>query len=79
MRSSDDEPQFPIPEWITPAVVAPAPRPRLVTDNQGLIGRGLGKSFKRRSVLRDVHVSVQRGEVVGLDRKSTRLNSSHRL
>ena len=66
MRSGDDEPQFPVPEWITPAVAAPAPRPRLVTDNQGLVGRGLGKSFKRRSVLRDVHVSVQRGEVVGL-------------
>jgi lipopolysaccharide export system ATP-binding protein len=51
-------------------------RPRLVADNRGqsgrspsgrgLIGRGLGKSFKRRPVLRDVNVSVQRGEVVGL-------------
>ena len=41
-------------------------RPRLVADNPGLIGRGLGKSFKRRPVLRGVNVSVQRGEVVGL-------------
>jgi len=40
--------------------------PRLVADNHGLIGYGLGKSFKRRPVLRDVSVSVQRGEVVGL-------------
>jgi len=40
--------------------------PRLVTDNKGLVGHGLGKSFKRRPVLRDVNVSVQRGEVVGL-------------
>jgi lipopolysaccharide export system ATP-binding protein len=40
--------------------------PRLVTDNRGLLGRGLGKSFRRRPVLRDVNVSVQRGEVVGL-------------
>src|SRR5437870_9308818 len=45
--------------------------PRLVADNRGpsergLLGRGLGKSFKRRPVLRDVNVSVQRGEVVGL-------------
>jgi lipopolysaccharide export system ATP-binding protein len=40
--------------------------PRLVADNRGLAGRGLGKSFKRRPVLRDVNVSVQRGEVVGL-------------
>jgi len=41
-------------------------RPRLVADNRGLVGRGLGKSFKRRPVLRGVNVSVQRGEVVGL-------------
>jgi len=40
--------------------------PRLVADNRGLVGHGLGKSFKRRPVLRDVSVSVQRGEVVGL-------------
>ena len=35
-------------------------------DNRGLMGHGLGKSFKRRPVLRDVSVSLQRGEVVGL-------------
>jgi lipopolysaccharide export system ATP-binding protein len=55
--------------------------PRLVADNEsrpapgahprtlpgrGLLGRGLGKSFKRRPVLRGVDISVQRGEVVGL-------------
>jgi lipopolysaccharide export system ATP-binding protein len=40
--------------------------PRLVADNHGLVGHGLGKSFKRRPVLRDVSLSVQRGEVVGL-------------
>jgi len=40
--------------------------PRLVADNRGLVGHGLGKSFKRRPVLRDVSLSVQRGEVVGL-------------
>src|SRR3977135_4075004 len=40
--------------------------PRLAADNRGLVGHGLGKSFKRRPVLRDVSVSVQRGEVVGL-------------
>jgi len=41
-------------------------RPRLVADNRGLLGQGLGKSFKRRPVLRNVNVSVQRGEAVGL-------------
>jgi lipopolysaccharide export system ATP-binding protein len=55
--------------------------PRLVANNrdlagrgtthrgaadQGLRGHGLGKSFKRRPVLRAVNISVQRGEVVGL-------------
>jgi lipopolysaccharide export system ATP-binding protein len=56
-------------------------RPRLVSDNvlrlereraapglasTGLVASSLGKSFKKRPVLRDVHVSVQRGEAVGL-------------
>src|ERR671936_2217156 len=48
------------------ASVAADRRPRLVADNRGLLGRGLGKSFKRRPVLRDVNISVQRGEAVGL-------------
>jgi len=59
-----------IPEGYVPQWISPTPQqfggPRLVTDNKGLVGRGLGKSFKRRVVLRDVNVSVQRGEVVGL-------------
>ena len=41
------------------ALAAPAPE-------QGLIARNLGKSFKKRPVVRDVSVSVQRGEAVGL-------------
>jgi lipopolysaccharide export system ATP-binding protein len=63
------------------AFAAAEPRPRLVAENrdlpgrgtarrhasdQGLCGRGLGKSFKRRPVLRAVNISLQRGEVVGL-------------
>ncbi|CAA7612599.1 LPS export ABC transporter ATP-binding protein [Magnetospirillum sp. SS-4] len=40
--------------------------PRLVADNPGLVTRGIGKSFKKRPVLRDVSISVQRGEAVGL-------------
>jgi lipopolysaccharide export system ATP-binding protein len=60
-----------------PDAAAAGRRPRLVADNRdgqggrdargrGLIGQGLGKSFKRRPVLRDVNLTVQRGEVVGL-------------
>jgi len=40
--------------------------PRLVADNGGLVAVSLGKSFKKRPVLRDVSISVQRGEAVGL-------------
>lgn len=40
--------------------------PQLVADNRGLIARNLGKSYKKRPVLREVSLSVQRGEVVGL-------------
>ena len=40
--------------------------PRLVADNPGLIARNIGKAFKKRPVLRDVSLSVRRGEVVGL-------------
>jgi lipopolysaccharide export system ATP-binding protein len=39
---------------------------RLVADNSGLVATSLGKSFKKRPVLRDVNVAVQRGEAVGL-------------
>jgi lipopolysaccharide export system ATP-binding protein len=39
---------------------------RRATTGQGLRGAGLGKSFKRRPVLRGVDISLQRGEVVGL-------------
>ncbi len=40
--------------------------PRLVTNNQGLLAVNLGKSFKKRPVLRGVSLSVGRGEAVGL-------------
>ncbi|WP_350051981.1 LPS export ABC transporter ATP-binding protein [Marivibrio sp.] len=40
--------------------------PTLVAANAGLEIRSIGKSFKKRPVLRDVSLSVQRGEAVGL-------------
>lgn len=44
----------------TPAAPADA------APTSGLIANNLGKSFKKRPVVRDVSVSVQRGEAVGL-------------
>jgi lipopolysaccharide export system ATP-binding protein len=40
--------------------------PRLVAVNAGLEARNLGKRFKKRPVLRNVSIAVQRGEAVGL-------------
>lgn len=40
--------------------------PRLVAENTGLTAHNLGKQFKKRPVLRDVSISLQRGEAVGL-------------
>ncbi|MDA1069859.1 MAG: LPS export ABC transporter ATP-binding protein [Proteobacteria bacterium] len=40
--------------------------PVLITSNSGLVARNLCKSFRRRPVLRDVSITVQRGEAVGL-------------
>jgi lipopolysaccharide export system ATP-binding protein len=45
---------------------ADANRPRLVAGTPGLVANNLGKRFKMRPVLRDVSLSLQRGEVVGL-------------
>ena len=39
---------------------------RLVSENAGLRALNLGKQFKKRPVLRDVSLHVQRGEAVGL-------------
>jgi len=40
--------------------------PRLVAETQGLVVEQIGKSFKKRPVVRGVSLSLQRGEVVGL-------------
>lgn len=42
------------------------PKPVLVAKNEGLEVHSLGKQFKKRPVLRDVSLRVQRGEAVGL-------------
>lgn len=40
--------------------------PRLVADNSGLMAVNIGKSFKKRPVLRGISMELQRGEAVGL-------------
>jgi lipopolysaccharide export system ATP-binding protein len=39
---------------------------RVLTGNPGLIASGVGKTYKRRPVVRNVSISVRRGEAVGL-------------
>ncbi len=53
--------------------LAPQPQPESMAESTapsqalaGLVVSGLGKSFKRRPVLRDVSLNVRRGEAVGL-------------
>lgn len=41
-------------------------KPTVVEGSGGLMAENLGKSFKRRPVVRGVSISVKRGEVVGL-------------
>jgi lipopolysaccharide export system ATP-binding protein len=40
--------------------------PKLVSENTGLCATNIGKSFKKRPVLRGVDITVHRGEAVGL-------------
>lgn len=40
--------------------------PRLVAENTGLRAQNIGKSFKKRPILRGVDITVSRGEAVGL-------------
>ncbi len=40
--------------------------PKLVADNAGLAAVNIGKSFKKRPVLRGVSIALERGEAVGL-------------
>ncbi|MGE3474282.1 MAG: LPS export ABC transporter ATP-binding protein [Rhodospirillaceae bacterium] len=49
-----------------PARITPAPSSDNSVPSSGIAVRGLAKTFKSRPVLRDVNLSVQRGEAVGL-------------
>ena len=39
---------------------------KVISENKGLRADCIGKSFKKRPILRDVSISVTRGEAVGL-------------
>ena len=41
-------------------------KPVLVSGNFGLVAKGVGKSFNKRRVVRNVSIELQRGEAVGL-------------
>lgn len=43
-----------------------SPRFVAIDGNSGLVVKGLGKSYRRRPVVRDVSIELTRGEVVGL-------------
>ena len=49
----------------TPTIVGDD-QPRLVAERQGLRAEKIGKGFRKRPVVRDVSLVVQRGEAVGL-------------
>jgi lipopolysaccharide export system ATP-binding protein len=55
-----------VPETQRGAAEGQTAGPRLVAVNDGLEARNLGKRFKKRPVLRNVSIAVQRGEAVGL-------------
>jgi lipopolysaccharide export system ATP-binding protein len=39
---------------------------RLISSSPGLVAKGVGKTYKKRPVVRNVSISVRRGEAVGL-------------
>jgi len=61
-----DLPESPVPASWTPVPQLRADRPAPDLTEIGLSAHNLGKTFKRRPVVRDVSLSVQRGEAVGL-------------
>ena len=67
MRSGPPAPEAAPPDSATGASAEGSGQHlRVVADNSGLTVRNLGKRYKKRPVLRDVSLNVQRGEVIGL-------------
>ena len=40
--------------------------PRLIIQNDGLVVTNIGKSYKKRPVVRSISLQIQKGEAVGL-------------
>ncbi len=51
---------------MTPDTLNDTPKSTSAAPDAGLVVQGLGKTFKGRAVLKDVSLSVKRGEAVGL-------------
>ena len=74
MTSDDDKDGMQSDEFSSPGdgppdahpATAGEPQPRLVAERQGLRAEKIGKRFRKRPVVRDVSLVVQRGEAVGL-------------
>ena len=58
------QPEFVRDRFGRPSIGAKAPQ--LVPENRGLVASGIGKSFDKRRVVRNVSLRLQRGEAVGL-------------
>ena len=50
----------------TDTKIIEAEQPRLISSNDGLQALKIGKRYKKRPVLREVSITLKRGEVVGL-------------
>ena len=66
--SDSDDPKSPVRFTRETGEAAPAPSggPTLVADNRGLYVESISKRYKKRPVVTDVSLGLQRGEAVGL-------------
>ena len=65
-RPKNESLQWPGDSLVTNSEAAEGDGPQLVSETQGLVVHNVGKSFKKRPVLRDVSVNLHRGEIIGL-------------
>jgi len=66
MKDDQDFSQIDLSHYQSGSTVRTAQAPRLVPEHRGLVATGIGKSFDKRRVVRNVSLRLQRGEAVGL-------------